>query len=486
MRPRPFAGVLLALLLGGCVYYNGMYNTNRLAHSARKAERDGRTFEATNLWGQVVTRAESVVVRHPKSKYADQASVLRGLALARLDQCPTAVGSLSRVTLLDRTDDLTEEAALALGRCQLQLGDPGLADLAFARVIDSRDSVRRREARFLRARTLRLTGRYPEALALMNESRDPRNREDLLLALVGSGQPDQAFVQADSMLASGDTAIRWDSVVVALGQQDPQTASRLVDRLDVVAPGAPEFRARRLYEDGLRLWSVDSARAVARFATAAAIPGHTESTSRARLRLLRLALAATRSTVELPPIEDSLAEIASRAGGSAGEAEALGATTTRLRTVADSAIPGTPQGDLRLFLAGETARDSLAAPALAAGLFRHVVYGWPDSPYAPKAMLAAQQLEPDENSAERLRSDSAWSGSPYLAMLRGEDAPGYAALEDSLAAFAAAQMSAAPRTRPTTVRRRPAEPAAPDLRPGRGQPEPAGETPARRRRALEP
>ena len=56
---RCLAGLTL-LLLGGCVYYNGMYNANRLARSARKAEREGRTFEANNLWGQVVTRAESV------------------------------------------------------------------------------------------------------------------------------------------------------------------------------------------------------------------------------------------------------------------------------------------------------------------------------------------------------------------------------------------------------------------------------------------
>jgi hypothetical protein len=53
---------------GACVYYNGMYNANRLARSARKAEREGRTFQANGLWGQVATKAESVVVRHPTSK----------------------------------------------------------------------------------------------------------------------------------------------------------------------------------------------------------------------------------------------------------------------------------------------------------------------------------------------------------------------------------------------------------------------------------
>src|ERR671920_2049790 len=105
MMRRPAAGArALALglscagLMSGCVYYNGMYNANRLARSARKAERDGRTFEANGLWGQVATKAESVLVRHPTSKYAQDAGLLRGIALSRLGQCEQALGPLSELT----------------------------------------------------------------------------------------------------------------------------------------------------------------------------------------------------------------------------------------------------------------------------------------------------------------------------------------------------------------------------------------------------
>src|ERR671914_2916059 len=101
MRPRRLGLSLAAVgvlsgLLGGCVYYNGMYNANRLARSARQAEREGKTLEASSLWGQVATKAESVVVRHPTSKYAEQASLLRGIALAKLGQCDQALGPLTR------------------------------------------------------------------------------------------------------------------------------------------------------------------------------------------------------------------------------------------------------------------------------------------------------------------------------------------------------------------------------------------------------
>ena len=128
MRLRRFGRRVPAIaavtsLLAGCAHYNGMYNTNKLAHSAQKAERENRPFEANNLWGQVITRADSVVVRHPRSKYAEQASVIRGLALSRLNQCSQALEPLTRAAVLP-PGRLADDAMLALGRCQIEAGDP--------------------------------------------------------------------------------------------------------------------------------------------------------------------------------------------------------------------------------------------------------------------------------------------------------------------------------------------------------------------------
>ncbi|MEP6688892.1 MAG: hypothetical protein ABJC36_11135 [Gemmatimonadales bacterium] len=481
--PRAVSLALLAgaSLLGGCVYYNGMYNTNRLAKSAWKAERDGREFEAGNLWGQVITRADSLVMRHPRSKYAAEANVLRGLALARLGQCPAAVAPLENLSLIDRTDDLTEEASLALGRCQLELGDAARADLAFVRISDSRDSVRRREARFQRARALRVTGRYQESLALMRETPDPRGTNDLLLALAGSGQSTEAFTLADSMLATGDTTLVWDSVLVTIGRQDPRTASALVGRLQNDPRLTAETRALRLYEDALRLAVVDSAASRARLEETARLPGAGEAGERARLRLLRSDLAAARTLDDLAPAGDSLAALTGRASGASVEAKLLDATVARLRQLPDSASAAVPQGDLRLFLGAEAARDTVAAPLLAAALFRRLADDWPASPYAPKALLAAGLLDPAEADDSRLRLDSLYADSPYLAVARGEDAPAYRMLEDSLEAYAVAQIIRVP-GRPTPTGRRRVEPPGARPRPGQA---PEGQTPAPRRR-LEP
>jgi hypothetical protein len=448
-RPRTSGVALLAVaLLGGCVYYNGMYNTNRLAKSARKAERDGRVFEAKNLWGQVITRAETLAVRHPGSKYVDQADMLRGLALARLDQCPEAVAPLGRPSAIARSGDLAEEAALALGNCRLELGDVALADIAFARVLDSRDPVRRRKARLHHAYVLRVTGRYGEALAILRQDSDAHDRGELLLALAGAGHKQEALALADSLLSKGDTTFVWDSLVAALGRRDPAAASALVTRLEADPRATPELKARRLQEDAVRLAPVDSAASLARLHEAAAVPGRTESGGRAHLRLLQQRLSGARTLDDLAPLGDSLALLGKQEGGAGAEAAILAATVSRLKWLPDSAPPGAPLGDLRLFLGAEAARDTLGAPALAAGLFRRVVDEWPTSPYAPKALLAAGQLDPadTEASASWARLDSLYPNNPYLALVRGQDAPGFRQLEDSLAAFAAAQVA---RGRPT-------------------------------------
>jgi hypothetical protein len=343
------------------------------------------------------------------------------------------------VTLADRPDDLTEESLLALGRCQMELGDAALADLAFVPLIDSRDSARRQEARFQHARALRITGRYEEALAVLQGSPDRRAGNDLLLALAGAGRGAEAVRVVDSLLASNDTTLGWDSVVAALGHQNPRLASAVIGRLTAGGRLSPDAKAQRLYDDAVRLAASDSAASMARLRDAASVPGRVDGAERARLALLRRSLSRARTLDDLAPHVDSLAALVQRGSAAAGDAGLLATPITRLRALPDSAPAGSPQGDLRFFLGAETAREELQAPALAANLFRQLAVQWPASPYAPKAFLAAQMLDPEDGASAQATLDSLYPASPYLAMLRGEEAPGYQALEDSLQAFALSQ-----------------------------------------------
>jgi tetratricopeptide (TPR) repeat protein len=463
--------VLLTVLLGGCVYYNGMYNANRLARSAKKAEREGRTFEATSLWGQVATKAESVLVRHPTSKYAEEASVLRGVALARMGQCDEALGPLSRVGLTGHREDLTEEAVLAAGRCQMALGNLTAADASFSQLMQSRDAGRRREAHYHHARLLRLAGRYEEALSALESYREPPAQTERVLSLAGAGRSAQAFALADSLMAQRDTSRRWDSVVVALGQQDPLAASMLVDRIRRLPDLSPEAQGRLLLEDGLRLTRVDTARAAKRLLeTAAGRVGN--APGQARVELVRLELRGVRRPEDLPPILDSLKLVGQRFKLVSNQTTQLGSMIGSVHSAAVAVTPPTPQGDLRLFLAAEAARDSLNAPLLAAGIFRRIHEWWPGSPYAPKAVLATQQLDTAWVDSARVILETQYSDSPYLALIRGEPSPAYEQLEDSLGAFAAS-IAAGPAS--AGVRRRAPVPDD-DLQPGRRPPPRAGGT----------
>ena len=464
--------VACAGLMSGCVYYNGMYNANRLATSARKAERDGRTFEANNLWGQVATKAESVLVRHPHSKYAEEASILRGLALAKLGQCEQALGPLSRVMVANLKAELREDTWLATGRCQVTLGNIAAADAAFAQVAQSTSSARRREARFQRARTLRAMGRYQEAVTLLEGSRESRALPELVLSLAGAGRLPESMALADSLIATGDSTSPWDTLVVTLGRQNPSTASTLVDRLRRLKRPA-EIQARWLLEDGLRLAATDTARARMRFREAGKVGGSGDAAGRASLQLVRLDLHRVGRPQELAPLAQALGAVVQKHRTVAQDAGQLQATATRVIRSYDSVPTGSPQGDLRLFLLAEAARDSLQAPRLAYGIFLRILNEWPDSPYAPKAVLAAQQLDPQWADSGRVLLETRYLDSPYLAMVRGEEGSAYRSLEDSLGAFAAAATKP-----PRPVRPRPGRAGIPtpdddDDVPGRRRPQPA-------------
>jgi hypothetical protein len=429
--------MVVALVLGGCVYYNGMYNANRLASSARKAERDGRTFEASNLWGQVATKAESVVARHPTSKYAEEAGILRGVALAKLGQCEQALDGLSAATLHNISGDLAEDALLATGRCQLSLGNIAASEAAFGELLNSKDPERRREARFQQARLLRQSGRYAEALDALKGIRDPRADGERMLALAGVGRTDRAMALVDSLVIKRDTARLWDSLLVIMGRQNPAAASQLLDHIRTLPARSSELQARRFLEDGMRLAYSDTARAAKRFHEAISVGGQSDAAGRASLQLVLMDLRAARQVADLPPAMLSLEQLSDRYESVAYQATQLGATVSGIHTAATSMTWETPRGDLRLFLAAEAARDSLEAPYLARSLFRRVLEDYPNSSYAAKVVLALEQLDSTWADSAKGLLEGRYVDSPYLAMIRGQDSDEYRRLEDSLGAYAA-------------------------------------------------
>lgn len=446
---RHLALVSLAVL-GGCAYYNGMYNAKRLAGRAEQAERDGRTFEAQGLWAQAEVRAESVIVRHPDSKWVDDAQLIRGLSRLKRKDCTGAISPLEAASLSVDSPEVAEQANFYLGECRLELGDVLGADAAFSRVIESPDSARRENARLQHARVLRSSGRYTEALAAIEGLSGPSADGERAAALAGLGRLDESAPIIGEAVQRGDLGFPWDSILAGVGRHDAREAARLVDQVAQIPGVTPEQRDRWLSADGARLLAVDSAAGVARLEQVAGAQPPTIASLAARLSLVELRLHAARTTAEAEAARPALEELSEIGGpvslASLGYLRAIG----RLTTYSDSVTPETPQGDLLTFLAAETSRDSLRAPVVAADLFRRLPGSWPASPYGPKALLALAALEPAAADSLRAVLESQYGESPYLAFLRGESAPALKPLEDSLQAFVLA------RSRPPRQDRRPA------------------------------
>jgi len=447
------------LLVAGCGFYNGyngIYAANKFASQARDAEQAGRSGEAQNLWGQAAVKAESLLVRQPRGKWRNDALAIRGEALSSLGRCSEASVYLHEAYegMTDRTG--REQAALALAKCELELGQPELAATTLQPVETSKDEYRREQANRLRGRALVMTGDYERALQDLVEAGAASTSPEMLGALAGLGREAEVNAGIDELIAQRDTSMRWEQVLAAVGERNPELGSQVLDRVRA-AQLIPEAQLPALLgADAARLTGQAREERLAELARIAPL---SDAGDAARLELTRLHLRQAASPAELRAFADTFADIASAGRASQSVAERLAQLAGAVARVADSVPAGEPQGDLRLFLAAEVTRDSLGANAAALWMFRRVVDDWPDGSYAAKALLAGRRLDPAWAEATDSLLAGRYADSPYVVAARGGDRAAMGQLEDSLAAFERAVLGQkAPQARP--VRGRPRAPGA--------------------------
>ncbi|HET8633514.1 MAG TPA: tetratricopeptide repeat protein [Gemmatimonadales bacterium] len=468
MTRRNLLAPLALLALSGCAYYNGMYNTRKFTNQAEKAEREGRTIDASTAWGQVTVKAETLLVRHPDSKYAPEARVLMGRAYAKLGDCTSARASLEPGLGMIQDSVLERQGRLALARCLVTLGEAQRAVASYQRLYQSASDSQRVVLRPELLTALQRAGAWNDALQLASDTTGATRRMRLLL-LAGAGRHDQVVALADSLAAEGDTLAPWDSASAVAGRTDPATASRVVDAMLRLPSISAERRARVLLADAARLAPLDSGPPMARLRQVLATAAPGDLTARARLEMVRLRLRYADSLADLDAIASDLKR-ETEDSPLAAEARTLAGSLDQLIGLRDSVNATTPTGDMRTFLAAEVARDELQAPPLARQLFVRVADLWPTSPYAAKALLAARVMAPADSTL-RIRIETEYTADPYVMAVRGEDVPALRSLEDSLGNFASAELTRRVRE---TQRPRPAPATRPGQRPAPGQrvPEP--------------
>ncbi|MEO8029324.1 MAG: tetratricopeptide repeat protein [Gemmatimonadota bacterium] len=458
---------LLLVPIWSCAYFNGMYNARRLANSARKADREGRSFESTRLWGLAATKAESLQSQHPRSKYVPEARLIQASSLARSGNCDAAIPEAERAIATSSELRLVEDAALLLGRCYDARNDPAAALEAYGRILNSRDSRRRSEAVFQHGRAERELGLYADALADLSGSKDPRAQGERAAALMGLGKTVEGEAVVDSLIVAHDSLAPWGDLFDAYARTDPTRASALIQRVSSDTAFRRSDRVDWIVGDAERSATVDPAAAARQLAVAESLGGGGSTRTRqVQLSVVKAQLAQVGTLSELLPLVDRLEDLGERGGASAPLAIRTAKSARVILAAADSTQRDAPQYDLRLFLAAELARDSLGANQLASGLLHQLVTSSPDSPYAPKAALALQLVSPTPDDSLRDGVLARHPGSPYLLAIKGADAPGYLELEDSLRNFMG-------RYRTPTEQRRVRAPSRPGARPEVREPAPS-------------
>ena len=438
-RPAPAAVALCSVAVAACAYYNGLYNANRLASDAQRAQREGRIGEARSLWSQVAVKAESVAARYPGSRYHDDALLLQGRALHANGECNRATAPLEEALRSSPDSDIQEAAALTLGQCSFVLGDFLRAIDVLGPLTEVSDSTVSRPGRLWRGRSLLALGSYREAAADLELADRRKAAYDLSIAYTLLGRSAYARFELERVLADPYVERHWLKALGTLGLSQPEDAAEivalLVERSDLTDPE----RSQLLLDDGRR-WAAlgREPEAEARFRRAVELAPDSPPGRAALLELTLIGVRRADDLARLPQLADSLMDAATAIGNGQSSAVRL---ATLLRGAA-TAVMGSDQPtsdslaarhpDLEMFLRAEDVRDVVGAPRLATAMFLALVERFPDSPIAPKALIAAAQLDPIRSDSLLLVLHVRYTGSPYTLLLNGAARDRYAALEDSL------------------------------------------------------
>ena len=428
MRRLP-AGRALILLTAGCAYYNAMWSAERFASEARRLEQRGDASQARSQWSRAALKAESVLVRHPRSRWADDALVLRAEGLARSGACATAAAPIAKARATVSEPSLLERAGLAAAECALAGDRPVEAERALEASLRSNDADHRSRAEYLAGLAAEARLEFASAADHFRRSRErpaTAGRIRVLLAAERMTEAAQALTDAGEALDEADRA-------AALARLDLTTSATTLDRL---LRGRLPFaeQARLLIAHGdRRLAAGDFAGATARYEQAGRVAPAAAEAGQARVRQLRVVAVQTTTPAELRLVHEQVVALAEPAA----------------RELLDllSQLVARPETQAGEFRQAELARDALGSPRLAGRMFLDLAAADPASLFAPKALVSALALLPERRDSILTLLDTSYAESPYTRALRGAASPAYAAAEDSLARALGVQVARVTPTR---------------------------------------
>ena len=432
MRKRLIVAALAALLIGGCAYYNALYNAERAFEEAERAAARGENSNALNEYGIAIEKAERSLKRDPDGRWSDDARFLIARAHFGRGDISAARPVLEQVLAESGDDGLKAGADAYLGAVDVHEGreEEGIERLSAALAAQP-DPGMQAFAHLWRGRARLALGKDAgwQDLDTAAEIPSPAGTAALLERATWAAQSDDFELARNSfaaIFARGETS-RWSDSLRILTRRAVTHFGAARARELIVPEQGPWIAADRdrmaLFRVELAVLAGDTVGAMAE-ARAVAERATGQTADAARVALARLHLGAARETGDLNDIRSALLPAIANT-----EAQRLIRDIKALGVLLERAQGGQP---LALFAAAELARDELRSPRLARSLFQAYAALAPDAVYAPKAQLAANALAPAGEDVQAPRVAARDTTNVYIAAMYGGGGDGFKVAEEHL------------------------------------------------------
>lgn len=420
-----------ALGIAACAYHNVLYNADYLFSEGEAARRAGQDSLATTRYLDVVRKTGEALRDRPGSEWADEALLLHGRARLRLGELREARAALEDAA--QSSPAVAVRARVYLAAIHAELGNSSAALSVVNRSLaGSLSEESRSEAHLLRGRLLLERGLFDLASWDLDRA-----------AEVGFG------VRVEARLEH----LRW----AVAHEEEARSRAAFIRLLKDPRAGVRSDTIVGLADAAAKVW--DEAKVASMLEEVGSSPWDRLARSRVALTRARLLDRAGDTTAARAQVAD----VASGLGGAAADARRLlarwqlerardldtvyGVRSLLLPAAANERVAAeiewieemeslTGMGyaqPLGFFAAAEVARDRLGARYVARGLFLAYAAAAPEDPWAPKALLAALEISPDEGDRAWLRGRlEADPESPYVLAASGGSSAGYQELEEEL------------------------------------------------------
>jgi TolA-binding protein len=293
-------GLLTALALMGCVYFNTFYNARKYYSegdklAAQAPENAGLPAPARTAFERSIEKSSQVLTSHPNSKYADDALLLLGKAHYRIGDYAEAAAALRSLIESHPESGLRREAAIWLVRAGRASGESETAEqLASELLTEGNLSTSDRLALQLERAKLALEGGDAAGAIAIYEDLEQADAD----AARDEGVP---LLLAEAHVASGDTASALEELRPLVSAETDAEIQRQASVLlaGILASSGDRERAIETYQEVLAGGVGDSLAAEIHLALAATrhgagdFPGAAEELGAAARIVPSTALAAT-------------------------------------------------------------------------------------------------------------------------------------------------------------------------------------------------